>query len=219
METWQGREALILSGAPDNDIGYVKQFLAEHPHVKIVCADAGLRHLQTLGVSPDLLVGDFDSGFEPSSICEIIRLIPEKDDTDTMHALQVVMERGCQTVWIACATGGRLDHLLSNLSLCEYAAEHGGTCYILDAQNLVQFMRAGQTVHIPRNMAYRYFSIIPLDKQLQGLRIEGAKYPVEHATVDRSQMYTVSNEVTGNEAIVQVEAGSALVICSKDQRN
>lgn len=219
METWQGSEALILSGAPDNDIAYVKEFLVEHPHVKIVCADAGLRHLQPLGVSPDLLVGDFDSGFEPSGTCEIIRLIPEKDDTDTMHALEVVMERGCQTVWIACATGGRLDHLLSNLSLCEYAAKHGCACYILDAQNLVQFMPAGQVVHVLGNTVYRYFSIIPLDKQLQGLCIKGAKYPVEHATVDRSQIYTVSNEVTGNAAIVQAESGSALVICSKDRKN
>ncbi len=219
METWQGSEALILSGAPDNDIGYVKTFLTAHPQVKIVCADAGLRHLHELGVSPDLLVGDFDSGFEPSGAGEIIRLIPEKDDTDTMHALSVVMERGCKTVWIACATGGRLDHLLANLSLCEYAAERGCSCHILDAQNLVQFMAAGQTVHISREMGYRYFSIIPLDKYLQGLTIHGAKYPVEAAAVDRSQVYTVSNEVTENEAILRTESGSALVICSKDRTN
>ncbi len=219
METWQGSEALILSGAPDNDISYVKAFLAEHPEVKIVCADAGLRHLHALGVSADLLVGDFDSGFQPSGDGEIIRLVPEKDDTDTMHALSVVLERGCKTVWIACATGGRLDHLLANLSLCEYAAARGCRCYILDAQNLVQFMAAGETIHIPKGRGYHYFSIIPLDRCLQGLTIEGAKYPIEAATVDRSQMYTVSNEVTGNEAILRAEAGSALVICSKDRTN
>lgn len=217
METWQGSEALILSGAPGDEILYVKQFLAGHPHVRIVCADAGLRHLAALGVSPDLLVGDFDSGFAPNYACETIRLIPEKDDTDTMHALQVVMERGCRKIWIACATGGRLDHLLANLSLCEYAAAHGCECFILDAQNLVQFVAPGESVSVPGNTGYQYFSIIPLDKQLQGLCISGAKYPVQDAVVERSQMYTVSNEVTAKEAIIRIEAGCALLICAKDK--
>ena len=217
METWQGREALILSGAPGDEILYVKRFLADHPDIRIVCADAGLRHLETLGVSPDLLVGDFDSGFAPNHNCEIIRLIPEKDDTDTMHALQVVIARGCRKIWIACATGGRLDHLLANLSLCEYAAEHGCACSILDAQNLVQLIASGSAVYVPGNTGYRYFSIIPLDKRLQGLSISGAKYPVQNAAVDRSQMYTVSNEVTANEAIIRIEAGCALLICAKDK--
>lgn len=217
METWQGSEALILSGAPGNEIAYVERFLAEHPNVRIVCADAGMRHLDALGVLPDLLVGDFDSGFVPDCDCEIIRLIPEKDDTDTMHALQVVMERGCRKIWIVCATGGRLDHLLANLSLCEYAAEHGCTCSILDAQNLVQFIEPGVPTYIPGDTAYRYFSIIPLDKQLQGLCISGAKYPVQDAVVHRSEMYTVSNEVTAKEAIVQIKVGCALLICAKDK--
>lgn len=217
METWQGSEALILSGAPGDDIAYVKCFLAEHPGIRIVCADAGLRHLETLGVSPDLLVGDFDSGFVPHHACEIIRLIPEKDDTDTMHALQVVMERGCTSIWIACATGGRLDHLLANLSLCEYAAAHDCECRILDAHNLVRFIKPGTTVYVPGNTTYRYFSVIPLDHKLQGLSISGAKYPVHNADVDRTQMYTVSNEVTANEAIVRIETGCALLICAKDK--
>lgn len=217
METWQGSEALILSGAPEDDILYVKQFLAQHSNVRIVCADAGLRHLPALGVSPDLLVGDFDSGFAPDYDCETIRLIPEKDDTDTMHALQVVMERGCTRIWIACATGGRLDHLLANLSLCEYAAAHNCVCTILDAQNLVRFIASGERVCVPKNSAYRYFSIIPLDRQLQGLSISGAKYPVQDAAVERCQMYTVSNEVTANEAIIQIESGCALLICAKDK--
>lgn len=217
METWQGSEALILSGAPEQDITYVKHFLAEHRGVKIVCADAGMRHLETLGVKPDLLVGDFDSGFVPNDTCEIIRLIPEKDDTDTMHALQVVIERGCTNVWIACATGGRLDHLLSNLSLCEYAAQQGCVCQIVDAQNIVQFVHPGREVYVPGNTIYPYFSIIPLDGQLQGLSISGAKYPVQNAVVNRSQMYTISNEVTANHAIVRIDAGCALLICSKDR--
>ena len=34
----------------------------------------------------DLIVGDFDSSVCPDIDCERIQLVPEKDDTDTMHA-------------------------------------------------------------------------------------------------------------------------------------
>ena len=156
METWQGTEALILSGSPEQEVGYVANFLQAHPSVKVVCADSGTRHLAKLHCHPDLIVGDFDSSVCPDIDCERIQLVPEKDDTDTMHALQVVIDRGCTSVWIACATGGRLDHLLSNLSLCEYAWERGCTCRILDAQNELFFVDSG-TIELARDDAYSIF--------------------------------------------------------------
>lgn len=217
METWQGTEALILSGSPEQEIGYVSDFLQAHPTVKVVCADSGTRHLSKLNCKPDLIVGDFDSSQRPKIDCELIQLVPEKDDTDTMHALQVVIDRGCTSVWIACATGGRLDHLLSNLSLCEYAWERGCTCRILDMQNELSFL-AG-TAEIPNDPRFKYFSIIPLDETLTGVTITGAKYPLSHAAVKRSTMYTISNEVTAACAHVSIEQGKAFLIRSCDRKS
>lgn len=215
METWQGREALILSGGPDKDVTYITRFLAQHPQIKIVCADSGTRHLSEIGQQADLIVGDFDSSQYPNMSCEVIALVPEKDDTDTMHALQVVLDRGCTEVWIACATGGRLDHLLSNLSLCEYAHERGCMCRILDMQNELCLI-AQQSVSIAKDNAYPYFSLIPLDEQISGLTITGAKYPLTNAVVKRSQMYTVSNEVTAQQAVITLQSGKAFLIRSHD---
>lgn len=217
METWQGTEALILSGSPEQDIGYVSDFLQAHPAVKIVCADSGARHLSKLHCKADLIVGDFDSSQCPDADCELIRLVPEKDDTDTMHALQVVIDRGCTSVWIACATGGRLDHLLSNLSLCEYAWERGCTCRILDAQNELSFL-AG-TAEIPNDQKFKYFSIIPLDYTLNGVTITGAKYPLSDATVTRSTMYTISNEIVAASARISIMQGKAFLIRSRDRKS
>lgn len=216
METWQGTEALILSGSPEQDIGYVADFLQAHPSAKIVCADSGTRHLSTLHCHPDLIVGDFDSSICPDIDCERIQLVPEKDDTDTMHALQVVIDRGCTSVWIACATGGRLDHLLSNLSLCEYARERGCTCRVMDAQNELFFTGPG-TIELEQYREYPYFSIVPLDYSLQGVSITGAKYPLSDASVTRSNMYTISNEITDSRARITIGQGRAFIIRSRDR--
>lgn len=216
MENWQGTEALILSGAPETHIAYVERFLHAHPSVKIVCADSGSRHLHCLQVQADLIVGDFDSSRKPDIDCELIQLVPEKDDTDTMHALQVVIDRGCSSVWIACATGGRLDHLLANLSLCEYAWERGCICRIFDAQNELSFLAPG-SVSVPGDSRFQYFSIIPLDRMLTGVTITGAKYPLCNASVTRSNIYTISNEVTADAALITIAQGRAFLVRSKDR--
>ena len=216
MATWQGTQTLILSGAPETDVSYVRTLLCAHPGMKIVCADAGVQQLDRLRLSPDLIVGDFDSSTRPDLQCECIQLIPEKDDTDTMHALQVIIDRGCTEVWIACATGGRLDHLLSNLSLCEYAHTRGCRCTIVDAQNELTFLAPGETVLEP-DTRYRYFSLIPLDFALNHLTITGAKYNISDASVERTQIYTVSNEIAGSCARIELGQGRAFLIRSADR--
>jgi len=52
----------------------------------IIAADGGLRHTRNLGITPDVILGDFDSlGFEP----EGANVFPvEKDDTDAMLAVR-----------------------------------------------------------------------------------------------------------------------------------
>ena len=48
-----------------------------------VFCDCGLKHMEALGVKPDLIVGDFDSHDNPHMEAETIVLPRAKDDTDT----------------------------------------------------------------------------------------------------------------------------------------
>ena len=61
-----------------------------------IAADAGWKTAQKLGVTPRLLVGDFDSlGTPPVSAgVEVVRVPAEKDDTDTQLAVRLALERG-----------------------------------------------------------------------------------------------------------------------------
>lgn len=214
MGNFKGRLALIFAAAPETDYAYIRSFLQQYPDAVIVCADGGLRHAQALGLYPDFMASDCDSMAETAG-AEVLRLRPEKDDTDTQTCLREVFRRGCTQAALVCATGGRIDHMLANLSLLEEAAQMGGTLTILDRQNQIVLHPGGrQDYTMPET--FRYFSLIPLDAVLHGVTIENAKYPLCDATVTRAGMITISNEAAGTVFSVSIRAGRALIIFSKD---
>ena len=93
----------------------------------IIAADKGLEHLSVLGLVPDIIVGDFDSytGELPETDAEMHRSVPEKDDTDTMLAVRIAIERGCTDIDLYGALGGRTDHTIANIQTLRFAREHG----------------------------------------------------------------------------------------------
>ena len=83
---------------------------------------------------------------------------------------------------------------------------------IADRDNLVQLLESG-SVQVPP--CYRYFSILPIDEQLRGVTIRGAKYPLQDAVVQRDDSLTVSNEAPSGEVTIQVKEGQAFLIFSR----
>ena len=217
MGAYEGRHALIFAAAPETEYGYIRAFLAAHPDALIACADGGLRHARALGLHPDFMISDCDSLPEVEGT-EIIRLKPEKDDTDTQGCLREVFRRGCTEATLVCATGGRIDHELANLSLLEEAYAMGGRLTVLDRQNRIVLHEGGSQKFI-MPPEYQYFSIVPLDAQLRGVTIEHAKYPLRDAVVTRAGMISISNEAAAGQTFtVTIAQGRAMVIFSRDQR-
>ena len=60
----------------------------------LLAADSGFAALESMGVSPDICIGDFDSLGAPPDFDHIIRLPVEKDDTDLVAAVKLGLERG-----------------------------------------------------------------------------------------------------------------------------
>ena len=88
----------------------------------VVAADSGYDLARSLGVMPDLLVGDMDSIAHLSEAegrldGKIERYDPLKDETDTEIGLRTLHERGFTEVTIIGGGGGRLDHLLGIVGL------------------------------------------------------------------------------------------------------
>ena len=93
-----------------------------------IAADGGLDHMRAMGLSPDFVIGDFDSlsGDVPDGD-RSVRLPPQKDDPDLLSALKVGWSRGAREFHIYGALGGRIDHTIANMQLMALLASHGAS--------------------------------------------------------------------------------------------
>ena len=97
----------------------------------IIAADGGYSWLRERGIRPDLLVGDLDSlGYVPEGV-DLLRLRPEKDDTDMAIAIAEGEARGCGRFIMYGGLGGRLDHTYANIQLAAGLSRQGKQAFIL----------------------------------------------------------------------------------------
>lgn len=185
-----------------------------------IAADGGFRNAELLGVSVSHLVGDFDSfgeGEPEESVprsTEIIRVPKEKDATDTQLAIAIALEKGADEILLVGGLSGRIDHTLSSLSILESLDKSHVHAVMTDGQNRVRFIRS--TSYLIARTEYRYLSLIAVDETVKGVTLEGCKYPLRNARLERGFQYAVSNELTGNCALISVKKGGVYVIESTD---
>ena len=192
--------------------------ITEHPKADdlTVAADSGYTNARTLGDSVQILVGDFDS-FDRSKIegkPEIVTVPAEKDFTDTQLAVETAIKRGATDIVIIGGMSGRLDHTLSNLAILKDLCDKQIYCLITDGKNRVRYIRSTSTL-ISRS-GYKYLSLIADGEKVKGVSIEGCKYPLENATLTSAYQYAISNEITGNCALVSVKKGGLYIVESAE---
>ena len=105
------------------------RLVAQVAGARIIDADAGMNHAQTLGVTPDLWVGDFDSVTDEIA-AEFVhvpqsRYPHDKDNTDGELAVAEALNRGATSLVLAGAFGGRVDHAFLHSALAIRRAKEG----------------------------------------------------------------------------------------------
>ena len=193
--------------------------ITEHPKAGDLCiaADGGYRNAEKMGVRVDVLLGDFDTLGEPKDVderCEILRVPAEKDFTDTQLAVETALARGADDIVIIGGLGGRLDHTLSNLAILEDLSAKQVFALITDGQNRVRYLHA--TSMLIARSGFRYLSLIAATERARGVSVEGCRYPLKNATLSRNVQFAVSNEITGNCALLSLKRGALYVIESRD---
>ena len=174
----------------------------------VIAADGGYAHLG--GVKPDLVVGDFDSlGYVPADE-QIVRHPAEKDDTDTMLAAKIGIERGYRAFVLLGGVGGRLDHTLANIQTLAFLREHGARAALIGED---------ETITLLHNESLRFraelsgiVSVFSYGAVAYGVYERGLAYALTNATLTDSNPLGVSNAFTGAPAEVSVRAGRLLVL-------
>lgn len=199
---------VIIGGAEIRDYARARRALGAGDY-RIFC-DSGLRHMEALGVKPDLAVGDFDSHPRPDFDVETIVLPREKDDTDTVFAVKEALRRGFGEFLLLGAVGGRLDHTLGNLGILLMLDGLGKPCRALDDYSELEIV-SRESAFVTD--AYAYFSLLNISGAARGVSIRNAKYPLAGAEIRCEYQYGVSNEpLPGQTAEITVGEGRLLLV-------
>lgn len=181
----------------------------------IVAADGGLDHTRELGLSADVIVGDFDSlrGGMPAACERTIALPPEKDDPDMLSALKIGWAHGSRTFHIYGALGGRIDHTISNIQLMTLLARHGGIGFLHGDGTIITAICDGELV-FPENDVRpgRMVSVFSHSDVSTGVSESGLKYELTDATMSNTRVNGVSNEfLDGKPAGIRVGHGTLII--------
>lgn len=215
---------------------------AGRENIRLIAADRGLEFFLDYLILPDVVIGDFDSLSEDGKnflemqnedipyggmlewklqkgegkVVEVVRLRPEKDDSDTQSAMNYAIQNGAKEIVILGVTGNRVDHLMANFGLLILAQKQDTEVALADRYNYMKLIPSG-TILKKAEQFGKYVSFFPLGGDVTGLTLEGFKYPLDkyHLTTADSGL-TASNEISEEYAKVTYESGTLLMIMSRD---
>lgn len=179
------------------------------PEDYLIAADGGLRHTQALGLTPNAVLGDFDSlGFTP----EGASVFPvEKDDTDSMLAVRRGLELGYREFLLyGSLDGPRLDHTVANFQTLQFLADRGAYGYLVGRDTLVTVVKNGG-ITFPAGCGGT-ISVFCMGPDARGVTERGLYYTLENGVLTSGFPLGASNHFTGEEAQITVEEGSLLVL-------
>jgi len=202
----------IVGAAPDGDgVRFTPQ-----THDLVIAADGGFTHLESAGIIPHIVIGDFDSlGFMPAQTA-VVPYAKEKDDTDMMLAIRYGLDKGFQTFEIYGGLGGRIDHTIANIQAITFLARHGARGKLIDRNTWATVICADSIAFDATESGI--ISVFALDGEVHGVTECGLQYPLTNATLTNSFPIGVSNAFVGVRSVVSVREGALLIILQKDTR-
>ena len=201
----------------------------------VLAADGGYRALYSLGYTPDLLLGDFDSLGDlplPPDL-PVLRFPARKDDTDTGLALRHGLDRGFRDFALYGCAGGRVDHLLANLQSMARVSRLGATIRLAapeydawaltgpapdasepDASGPAPHAPDGPaaTLTLPDRPGGTLVSVFCHGDRAEDVTLTGLSYPLDGADLTGDFPLGVSNRrLEGQPATVSVRRGTLLI--------
>lgn len=211
-------KGVLFAGAAITDYSFCEKYLQNADW--IICCDGGMHHAKALGITPDYIVGDFDS-VRPEVLEEYrnmgisIRQFPtHKNETDMQLGMLLALELGVTELVLIGGIGDRFDHTLANAHLLLYLLKKGVRGILVNEKNCVELIDKEVTLY---GKAGDLVSTIPLSMQVEGVTLEGLEYPlVDYDLALDDKLVAVSNVMTGTEAKVKIRKGYLFVMQTRD---
>ena len=121
------QKVLIFGSMPCPSWDFLRPY--EHWADLVIAADGGVQCAMDAGFTPDIYVGDSDSGGHALIGMECIPLPAEKDLTDLQAAYETALNRGARDIVFTGCTGGRHRSVSIARAVTEYLNKLGYAAY------------------------------------------------------------------------------------------
>lgn len=205
--------AVFLDGEYEEPAAYYCAWAAAADLV--VAADGGAGFLLAHEITPDLVVGDFDSLDAASAErlaaagVELARHPVRKDVTDGELAVEAARARGAGELVLAGALGA-LDHTLGHLAILRRLAAGGVTARLVAPRLTVRVVCSPAQVVLDAPAGTRV-SLAPLGEDAV-VSLDGLAYPLVRGTLPAAACLGLGNAVTGRGARIEVHSGELVVL-------
>ncbi len=193
--------ALIIANGASCNNELLGQLLEWSPLVIVL--DSAMERVIKLGIKVDVLLGDFDRGFDPNQYSasqyplEIVHT-PDQNKTDLEKAFDYLIQRKIPAVNVVWATGKRADHTITNLTnMVRYR----------DSLKIVIHDDHSKVFLLPKKFEKWYpantnISLIPVGI-VNGITSENLVYPLQDDTLTIGYRSGSSNSVL-NDGLVTI---------------
>ncbi|MBS4167429.1 thiamine diphosphokinase [Parachlamydia sp. AcF125] len=179
----------------------------------LAAVDGGLNHCFSMQIKPDLLIGDLDSVLphvlEFYSSVPCVKFPSLKDETDLALAVQILLKKGFNSIFIFGAGGNRMDHTLSNIHLMH---RYSSQVKMVSEFETSFFLKKRETLH---TFPGQRISLIPFNGPVLEVSSKGLKWELTRQTLD-SSFLSQSNCCLGEKVELTFEQGS-LLCCLQNQ--
>lgn len=200
---------VIISGSPDTNVEEIKSLCTSDDF--IVCADSGYSFAKKAGLTPNLIIGDFDSLKEelPQNT-EVVKLNTHKDDTDTEHCVMECIRRGYKDFLLLGSIGGRTDHTFANIATLAFLSEYNYNGIARNNCEEIRILKEGS--YEMNNKKGLIFSVFPYGCESVNVTYKGAEYMLNNKTLTYNVSRGISNVFVDDEAEITINRGRAILL-------
>jgi thiamine pyrophosphokinase len=199
--------ALIIANGTLPSKNMVKKFVSSAD--VIICADGGANAARKFNITPDIILGDFDS--ITTATKKYFKTVPQlfianQNSTDLEKAICYCIVKKIPSATIIGATGNRIDHSTGSLG-CFKKFGHLIEMKIIDTVGELTLIRKKVTIKTKRK---EKISLIPLER-CEGISTRNLKYALKNESLELGIREGISNESTANSIAVSVKKGMLLL--------
>jgi thiamine pyrophosphokinase len=189
-------------------------------HDLVLATDGGAVHCHSLGIKPDIVVGDMDS--IPESLLtqlrqqgvEIFTFPQRKNQTDLELAIDLAIEREMEEITILGALGERWDMSIASIMLLA-TARFAKTQMTLRAGSTTLFCLRGPDRKQFAGCPGDRLSLIPISGPVAGVTLQGLEYPLTNHPIPLGSTLGISNIVTGPQVALTIQKGILLCVIER----